>query len=99
MKEPFDVSSFFTTLLRRGIGGKAEARVESHFWESASTASGLSAAEEAVSLFGGATGEEVYGWGTPSCRYCPEHLRDAAASLKSLGSEKLRLPGCFPLWE
>jgi hypothetical protein len=31
MKVPFDVSSLFTTLLRIGIGGKAYARVKSHF--------------------------------------------------------------------
>jgi hypothetical protein len=51
--------------------------------------------EEAVSLFGGATGKEVHG-GDPILSISPGTLRDAAASLESLGSEKLRLPGCFP---
>jgi hypothetical protein len=30
MKEPLDVSSFFTTLLRRATGGKANARGKFH---------------------------------------------------------------------
>jgi hypothetical protein len=44
MKVPLDVSSFFTTLLRRAIGGKAYARGKSYLWDKASTPSGLSKA-------------------------------------------------------
>jgi hypothetical protein len=46
MKVPFDVSNFFTTLLRRAIGGKAYAKGKSHLWDRASILSGLSEAPQ-----------------------------------------------------
>jgi hypothetical protein len=41
---PLDSSSFLITLLRRGMGGKRNTSLKSHFWLRASIASGTSAA-------------------------------------------------------
>jgi hypothetical protein len=78
MKEPLDVSSFFTTLLRRVIGGKANARGKSHLWEKGATPSGFWVVEgvpavEVFCLFGGVAGKEVNHGESPSGRDHLEH--------------------------